>query len=138
MVRILLSVVIFLIGCGEVRRSEFDGESLLRFHNIHRVERNLDLFVMDRRLSDYAGLHSERMSRRGFLFHSRVGVLLMDFGVVGENIAYNQKDEFEVTQAWMSSVGHRGNILNRSFRRIGFGMSRGVGNGAYWTAVFGD
>lgn len=53
----------------------------------------------------------------------------------GENIAYGQSSPEAVVQSWMSSSGHRANILSSSFTTIGIGCT--VVNGtAYWAQLF--
>ena len=63
--------------------------------------------------------------------------MMKDFGVsyrsAGENIAMGQRTPSEVVTAWMNSPGHRANILNSSFTRIGVGY---VPAGNYWTQMF--
>ncbi|KXN66553.1 SCP-like extracellular, partial [Conidiobolus coronatus NRRL 28638] len=51
---------------------------------------------------------------------------------IGENVAHNQKNEYEVTQAWWDSPGHRKNMMNGKFVNVGFGYYKG-----YWTEVLG-
>jgi uncharacterized protein YkwD len=46
----------------------------------------------------------------------------------GENIAMGYQTPRALVSAWMHSAGHRANILNRSFRRIGVSGWR-AGNG---------
>lgn len=52
----------------------------------------------------------------------------------GENIAYGQRDAQAVMTAWMNSPGHRANILNCKFTRIGVGVA---GTRNYWVQNFG-
>ena len=63
---------------------------------------------------------------------------------VGENIAYGfgrRSSPKKIVKAWMKSPGHRANILNRSFERIGIGVKpstpTGGGQGATYTTTFG-
>ncbi len=54
----------------------------------------------------------------------------------GENIAWGQRSPEEVVSAWMNSDGHRANIMNAKFTKIGVGYqqnSRGVN---YWSQLF--
>lgn len=53
----------------------------------------------------------------------------------GENIAYGQRSASEVMTAWMNSEGHRANILNASFTRLGVGVVQ-KGNTLYWAQMF--
>jgi uncharacterized protein YkwD len=48
---------------------------------------------------------------------------------VGENIAWGSQElatPRSIVNGWMHSPGHRANILNRRFREIGIGVSRGA------------
>ncbi|MGP3959211.1 CAP domain-containing protein [Nonomuraea sp. 3N208] len=51
----------------------------------------------------------------------------------GENIAYGQRTAAAVMEDWMSSPGHKRNILACSYTHIGVGY---VSSGSYWTQVF--
>lgn len=63
---------------------------------------------------------------------------------LAENIAYGygrKSTPKKIVKAWMSSSGHRANILNRSFEHAGIGVKPGSpsggGNAATYTATFG-
>ncbi|MDQ3699309.1 MAG: CAP domain-containing protein [Chloroflexota bacterium] len=56
---------------------------------------------------------------------------------LGENIAYGYQSADAVFNGWMSSPGHRANILNGAFRDMGTGMASGGTNGPYWAQEFG-
>ena len=45
----------------------------------------------------------------------------LDYYYIGENIAAGQTSPERVMTAWMNSEGHRANILNASFTRLGVG-----------------
>lgn len=53
----------------------------------------------------------------------------------GENIAYGQKTATIVMNAWMNSSGHRANILNKNFGKIGIACYE-YGGKKYWVQVF--
>jgi uncharacterized protein YkwD len=55
--------------------------------------------------------------------------------VLAENIAYGQPDPAAVMTAWMNSPGHRANILNCSYTKLGVGVADGTG-GPWWTQDF--
>lgn len=59
----------------------------------------------------------------------------ISYRTAGENIAYGQRTPQEVVTGWMNSPGHRANILNANFGKIGIGVyqSNGV---YYWTQLF--
>ena len=54
----------------------------------------------------------------------------------GENIAWGQKSPEEVMNAWMNSAGHRANILNEKFTRIGVGHYQNGSGTNYWVQLF--
>lgn len=65
--------------------------------------------------------------------------------VIGENIAWGSQQlgtPAAIVNAWMQSPPHRANILSRSFREIGIGVSRGapiagVSDGVTYATDFG-
>lgn len=57
------------------------------------------------------------------------------YRTAGENIAWGQRSPEQVMDAWMNSSGHRANILNQSFTRIGVGYYQENGVN-YWTQLF--
>ena len=54
----------------------------------------------------------------------------------GENIAMGQTTAKEVMNDWMNSAGHRENILNENFTKIGVGVYQGDDGRLYWTQMF--
>lgn len=55
----------------------------------------------------------------------------------GENIAYGQSSPKKVMKTWMGSSGHRSNILNGKYHKIGIGRYK-KGNKNYWVQIFTD
>lgn len=70
---------------------------------------------------------------------TKFSTALQEFGVpfrtAGENIAYGQKSPQEVVTGWMNSPGHRANILNGNFGKIGIGVYQSNGT-IYWSQLF--
>ena len=59
------------------------------------------------------------------------------YSAAGENIAAGYTTSQAVMNGWMNSEGHRNNILNKNFTRLGVGYY--VQNGyAYWVQLFTD
>ncbi|MEU6666914.1 CAP domain-containing protein [Streptomyces sp. NPDC046727] len=65
----------------------------------------------------------DRITRAGYTWSS-----------YGENVAYGYSTAQQVMAGWMSSPGHRANILNCGFQEIGVGLAQ---PGSYWTQDFG-
>ena len=54
----------------------------------------------------------------------------------GENIAMGQATAREVMDDWMNSDGHRANILNPSFTKLGVGVHKTTDGRYCWTQMF--
>lgn len=119
--------------------SDFNKEQtlLLELHNEERNGMNLEL---DKNLCDYSQRHAKKMADNNYLYHSSMSKLLKESGAsyVGENIAWGQETEEEVVRAWMNSYGHRKNILNKHYKKVGFGISKDKNGSIYWCAVFSN
>ena len=60
----------------------------------------------------------------------------ISYNTAGENIAMGQTSPSQVMTAWMNSEGHRANILNSSFTKIGVGVAQNANGQYYWTQQF--
>lgn len=98
----------------------------------------------DTRLAALAGDFSDDMAERGFFSHitpegespwDRAKKAGID-NLGGENIARGQADAKSVMASWMSSPGHKANILNCDYRTLGVGAHFAQG-GPWWTQDFG-
>ena len=68
----------------------------------------------------------------------RVGLWYQNWRSAAENIAAGHRTPEDVVNDWMSSSGHRSNILNKDFTEIGVGYYKGSGEyGTYWVQDFG-
>ena len=70
---------------------------------------------------------SDRVERAGYT----------NWSTLGENVAAGYRTPEAVVTGWMSSSGHRANILSRSYRETGVGVAYGGRYGVYWVQVFG-
>ncbi|MFD8251460.1 CAP domain-containing protein [Streptomyces werraensis] len=109
--------------------------------NQERAEAGCAPVTADSTLNTAAQRHSEDMASTGTMSHtgsdgSDPGERLTRAGYAwstyGENVAYGYSTPEQVMQGWMTSPGHKANILNCSFKEIGVGLS-----GTYWTQDFG-
>lgn len=117
-------------------------KEVVRLVNKERSSRGFPTLTMDWQLSRVARYKSQDMHDKGYFSHTSPTYgspfdMISDFGInyrsAGENIAKGQRTPQEVVNAWMNSSGHRANILNSSFTKIGVGY---VANGNYWTQMF--
>lgn len=71
---------------------------------------------------------------------SSFSTIFAEFGISysasGENIAYGQRTPQEVVTGWMNSPGHRANILNSNFNKMGVGVYQASNGTIYWTQEF--
>ena len=90
--------------------------------NDYRAQAGLSPLSHSRKLERAAHRHARDMARRGFFSHKgsngsnvaqRVRATGYDYCFVAENIAMGQQSLGEVMQAWVTSKGHRKNILDR-------------------------
>jgi uncharacterized protein YkwD len=96
--------------------------------NAERARYGLPPLEVDLELVKSARAHTIWMTTYQTLQHARQPV--------AENIAMGQRDQYEVLNTWMRSPGHRANILNGAFRRIGVAAYR-VGEGTiFWCQQF--
>lgn len=112
-------------------------QSLLKLHNEQRELKGRPGFQLDLYLCQYAQNHSDWMAKKNNMKHSDISALMGNYSRAGENIAFNQKTEAEVVNAWMNSSGHRANIMNRAFIKVGFGVAYNSNGDPYWCTCFG-
>ena len=117
--------------------------------NLARVKNGLAPLVWDGELWRMARAHSEQMVLTGLFSHETPeGLRLKDrahasgilhFRVIGENIAYNKGYDdpagFAV-ERWMTSSGHRANILYGAFEASAIGSYVSADGSTYLTQVF--
>ncbi len=110
--------------------------------NAQRARAGCGPLRVDARLVTAARGHSADMAARGYFEHDGPdGRTFVDRETAagypdpgGENIAMGQQSADEVMTDWMSSDGHRRNILDCSFTAVGVGLDT---RGMYWTQDFG-
>lgn len=122
----------------------FADESLdvTALSNGFRAEGNLGEVLPDENLNAIATRFAGDMRMRNYFSHrspdgATMVTRLRDGGAVyraaGENIAKGQKSPRAVMTAWMNSPGHRANIMNGRYHRIGIGHA-----GDYWVMILTD
>ncbi|GHH92945.1 CAP domain-containing protein [Streptomyces capillispiralis] len=94
-------------------------------------------------LTEAAQKHSEDMAASGSMSHTgsdgsspgdRITRAGYAWSTYGENVAYGYSTPEQAMAGWMSSPGHKENILNCAFKEIGVGLAQ---PGGYWTQDFG-
>jgi uncharacterized protein YkwD len=103
-------------------------EGVIERTNSERVRYGLRPFIIDRLLMLQARRHAAWMTKARTLQHTSAGV--------AENIAMGQRSSSEAVQTWMNSSGHRANILNASYTRIGVAAYTTPEGTIYWCQQF--
>ena len=119
-----------------------EEREVVRLVNEIRRSNGLSELTLNEELSRVARIKSEDMAKNNYFSHNSPTYgspfdMMKRFGIsyraAGENIAKGQRSAQAVVDAWMNSEGHRANILNPSFTRIGVGFTS---NGYHWTQMF--
>lgn len=109
--------------------------------NNYRTKAGIGKLTLDNELCFAAGVRAEEMASK--FSHTRPDgrscfTVLDDYsirckGTVGENIASGYNTPTDVMEGWMNSDGHRANILNSDYTKVGLSV-----NGRYWVQVFSN
>lgn len=117
-------------------------QEVIRLVNVERAKAGLKALTEDWELSRVARYKSQDMHDLRYFSHTSPTYgspfdMMKAFGIryrtAGENIAMGYRTPAAVVQGWMNSPGHRANILNASYTKIGVGY---VASGNYWTQLF--
>ncbi len=130
--------------------SEPDAEGNLSFAkqvvnlvNEERAKAGVSALVLDETLASAAMVRATEIETS--FSHTRpdgrsFSTVLSDMGIQyrrsGENIAWGQQSPKAVMEGWMNSKGHRANILNPNFTKIGVGYRKNAAGRTYWTQLF--
>lgn len=68
---------------------------------------------------------------------SRLDAVGYQYRAAAENVAWNRQSPESVVGGWMSSAGHRANILDPNLAEMGAAMARSAKGEPYWIQVFG-
>ncbi|MEV5872957.1 CAP domain-containing protein [Streptomyces sp. NPDC052101] len=116
---------------------------ILQLVNAERAKVGCHPLTLNPTLTKAAQAHSADMAAHRNMSHTgsdgsspgdRITRAGYSWSEYGENVAYGYATADEVMAGWMSSPGHRANILNCSFKEIGIGLAQ---PGSYWTQDFG-
>jgi uncharacterized protein YkwD len=118
---------------------------LLAAHNRERAKEKFEPLTLSNKLTKAAAEHAQDMAKHQKLEHKgsdgsnvadrvkRQGYVLVK---VGENIACGQSTVDEVMTSWMTSPGHRANIL-ANYTQMGAAHVEDADGNIYWCVDFG-
>ena len=124
--------------------STMQEQKLLNLLNADRARNGLPPLTLDPELSRLAQLKSSDMNSNHYFAHESptygtAGQMLDTFGYdylgVGENIAHHANVE-KAEAAFMSSDGHRRNILGSQWDKVGIGIAYDENGNVYVTQLF--
>jgi len=123
------------------------AEEVFRLTNEERVTAGLSPFEASEPLSQAAYIRAQESiiwmaedhaRPDGRPFYTVLTENDVEYRLAGENLAAGQMSAAEVVRGWMDSPGHRRNILNADFGRLGVGVTISEEGRLYWTQLFTD
>lgn len=121
------------------------GSRVVELINEERAKEGLDALTMDDTLNTVATVraneiiqlfsHTRPDGSSCFTAFDEYGA---DYYAAGENIASGYSSPESVMNGWMNSTGHRANILESNFGKVGIGIAKTSSGRYYWVQVFTD
>ncbi len=116
--------------------------------NAERRDQGVPALVYNEQLDQMAVIQARNMAHFKKMAHvlpeaslptlgDRARYVAYPFGRLAENVALGFPDAETVVQGWMTSKGHRANILNSDVVETGIAIARSSAGGLYYCQVFG-
>lgn len=143
---VALMILVFLAGknfvCAEEMMAADFAQEVLYYVNIEREKVGLKGLKLSPQLMKAAEVRAEEILQ--YFSHTRPDgsdcftAVKIRYNHIGENIAAGQSTPQDVVEAWMDSPGHRENILDPNFGRMGLGYVYAEDSryGHYWAQLF--
>ncbi|KAG1704590.1 hypothetical protein DVH05_005520 [Phytophthora capsici] len=123
--------------------------AMLTAVNQERAKQGVPSLCMNKKLQAAAQRHSDDMAKNNFMAHDghdgstmsqRITEAGYEWDSVAENVAAGQEEVQSVMESWMTSPGHRENIMNPDYTMFGtaFAYNKDSQYGIYWTQDFGS
>lgn len=117
--------------------------AILKYVNEYRLKHGLRALQMNNLASEEARKHSSEMARHSVPFghkdfDKRIKRLyreIKECQAGAENVAYNYKTAKIVVEQWLTSPGHRKNIMG-NYNMTGVGIARDKAGKLYYTQIF--
>ena len=138
-ITVLLALILALTLSAAQAADYMDGyaRTVVGEVNRERAARGLGALRLDAELTRAAQVRAQEIARK--FSHTRPdgsAWRTVSSAAYGENIARGQRTSDKVMAAWMSSDGHRRNILRASYGSIGVACLK-IGGVFYWVQLFG-
>jgi uncharacterized protein YkwD len=116
--------------------------------NAERRRQGLPALVYNEQLDQMAVIQARNMAHFQKMSHillesslptlgDRARYVSYPFGRLAENVALGYPNAESVVEGWMTSKGHRANILNSDVVETGIAVARSSAGGLYYCQVFG-
>lgn len=119
------------------------AEQVVKLVNEERTKAGLKEVTLDTNMEAAALVRAKEIEKSfshtrpdGRHFSTALQEQNVTFKGAGENIAWGQSSPEAVMNAWMNSEGHRANILNPNYTKIGVGYYQNANGTNYWTQLF--
>lgn len=119
-------------------------QEILKTVNQERAKNNLPALTASSSLEKVADLRAKEITKvfdhtrpNGTSCFTAVKEAGISYMACGENIANGYSAPSSVMKAWMDSEGHRKNILNTKYHKLGVGICK-YNNKYYWVQIFTD
>lgn len=133
-------------GCGNFCERSDPENQLLHLVNKERIKHGVKSVITDMEMKKAATEHATDMFTRGYFSHDtpegtdpfeRMKKLGIKFMFAGENLAHSS-NLFSAYKGLMQSPGHRANILNPAFGKLGISILDGGPKGLMIVQEFKD
>ncbi len=130
------------------RRATSTVSRIFDLINAERRHQGLPALAYNSQLDEMAKIQAQNMARFQKMAHvipganlptlaDRARYVAYPFGRLAENVALGYPDAETVVNGWMTSKGHRANILNAEVVETGIAIARSSSGGLYYCQVFG-
>lgn len=124
-------------------QTELYKKEVLKLVNKERAKAGIKPLKADPTLEKAAAIRAKELTKvfdhvrpNGSICFTVLDDVGASYYVAAENIAAGQKNPNYVMDAWMNSPGHRSNILNGSFGKIGVGYYKTPSGSPMWVQLF--
>jgi uncharacterized protein YkwD len=122
--------------------------AMFESHNLQRASNGTGSLALDAQLVAVARQRSQTMAETNCFSHTACGPTAFDllgnigyfYQIAGENIARNNYSDAQTVEVamdgFMNSAGHRANILDSRYTKVGIGVAFGANGMKYFTVIF--
>jgi Uncharacterized protein with SCP/PR1 domains len=109
-------------------------DKIFELMNEKRTEAGLQPLILDNTLIQVARYKSNHMIQYGYFDHTNpdgttwvnwLNTIGYNYNQTAENIVSNTYDPFEFFNQWWNSPGHKANMMNPSYTKVGIGVVQG-------------